>query len=209
MLLPLKNQFWHYPPPWKSLRIPSASEPTLYYTNSWPGPSPSIPHQSWPSSTLDIAYYFNDATLNIGCCSSCPISAMTWRVSKEHWSGVQIRGCGVRRGLWATFGGGGGLWATFWGGRGLGAAFGGGVGWGVRVEGARSSVGDCWKGLRIRSTPKHLQNWEVVGVQRMPKVSEVGVGKTPRCFWSRKQVIPWQILPNTPHPMGLNGDSNP
>ena len=55
-------------------------------------------------------------------------------------------------------------------------AFGGGV----RVEGACSSVGNCWKGLRIRSTLKHLWNWEVVRVQRMLKVSEVGVGKTLR-----------------------------
>ena len=58
------------------------------------------------------------------------------------------------------------------------------------MEGVHSSVGDCWKGLRIRSTPKHLQNWEAVGVQRMLKVSKVGVGKTPRCFQSGKQVVP-------------------
>ena len=58
------------------------------------------------------------------------------------------------------------------------------------MEGARSNVGDCWKGLGIRSTLKCLWNLEVVGVQRMPKVSEVGVGKTPRCFQSGKQVIP-------------------
>ena len=45
-----------------------------------------------------------------------------------------------------------------------------------------SSVGDCWKGLRIRSTPKHLQNWEAVGVQRMLKVSKVGVGKLQDAF---------------------------
>ena len=83
------------------------------------------------------------------------------------------------------------LRATFGGGGGLGVIFGGSVGWGVRVEGARSSVGDCWKGLGIRSTPECLWNLEVVGVRRMPKVSEVGVGKTPRCFQSRKQVIPW------------------
>ena len=54
------------------------------------------------------------------------------------------------------------------------------------MEGACGSIGDCWKGLGIGSTSKHLWNWEVVGVQRMPKVSEVGVGKTLRCFWSRK-----------------------
>ena len=58
------------------------------------------------------------------------------------------------------------------------------------MEGAHGSVGDCWKGLGIGSTPKHLWNWEAVGFQRMPKVSEVGVGKTPRCFWSGKQVVP-------------------
>ena len=57
------------------------------------------------------------------------------------------------------------------------------------MEGAYGSVGDCWKGLGIGSTPKHLWNWEVVGVQRMLKVSEVRVGKTLRCFWSRKEVI--------------------
>ena len=61
---------------------------------------------------------------------------------------------------------------------------------GVGVEGVCSSVVDCWKGLGIGSTPKCLWNSEVVGVQRMPKVSEVGVGRTLRCFQSRKQVIP-------------------
>ena len=58
------------------------------------------------------------------------------------------------------------------------------------MEGARSSVGDCWKGLGIRSTLKCLWNLEAVRVQRMPKVSEVEVFPTPRCFQSRKQVIP-------------------
>ena len=47
-------------------------------------------------------------------------------------------------------------------------------------EGVCGSVGDCWKGLRVGSTVKHLWNSEVVGVQRMLKVSEVGVGKTLR-----------------------------
>ena len=140
------------------------------------------PHQSWLSATLDITYYFNDVTLNIGCHGSCPISVMIWRVSEEHQSGVWIGGYGVRRGLWATLGQDGGL----------GAIFGGGVGWGVGIEGACRSVGDCWKGLRIRSTLKCLQNSEAVGVWRMLKVSKVGVGKTPRCFWSGKQVVPWQ-----------------
>ena len=58
------------------------------------------------------------------------------------------------------------------------------------MEGAHSSVVDCWKGLRIRSTLKYLRNSEAVGVQRMPKVSKVGVGKTLRCFQSGKQVVP-------------------
>ena len=58
------------------------------------------------------------------------------------------------------------------------------------MEVAHSSVGDCWKGCGIRSTPRCLWSSEVVGVQRMPKVSEVGVGKTLRCFQSGKQVIP-------------------
>ena len=127
--------------------------------------------------------YISDTTLNIGCCRSLPISAMTWRVCKEHQSRVQIRGFGVQRGLWATFRGGGGLRA----------AFRGGVRQGVGGEGVHGSVGDCWKGLGIRSTPKHLQNSEVVRVWRMPKASEVGVEKTPRtprCFQSRKHVIP-------------------
>ena len=126
-------------------------------------------------------YYFNDLTLDIGCWS-CPISTMAQRVSKECWSGVQIGGCGTQRGLQVTFGGD----------RGLGAAFGGGVRQGVRVEGACSSIGDCWKGLGIWSTSKCLWNWEVVGVWRMLKVSEVRVGKTPRQLWSGKQVLPWQ-----------------
>ena len=46
------------------------------------------------------------------------------------------------------------------------------------MEGVCGSIGDCWKGLRIGSTPNHLQNWEVVGVRRMPKVSKVRVGRT-------------------------------
>ena len=52
------------------------------------------------------------------------------------------------------------------------------------------SVGDCWKGLGIGSTSKCLWNLEAVGVQSMPKVSKVGVGKTLRCFGSGKQVVP-------------------
>ena len=68
--------------------------------------------------------------------------------------GVEFGGCGVQRGLQVTFGGGGGL----------GAAFGGGVRKGVRVEGACSSIGNCWKGLGIGSTSKRLWNWEAVGV---------------------------------------------
>ena len=58
------------------------------------------------------------------------------------------------------------------------------------MEGACGSVGDCWKGLGIGSTPKRLQNWEVVRVRRMLKVFKVGVGKTPRQLRSGKQVIP-------------------
>ena len=58
------------------------------------------------------------------------------------------------------------------------------------MEGACGSIGDCWKGLRVGSTAKHLWNSEVVGVQRMPKVSEVRVGKTLRQLQSRKQVVP-------------------
>ena len=62
------------------------------------------------------------------------------------------------------------------------------------MEGVCGSIGDCWKGLGIGSPSKCLWNWEVVGVRRMPKVSKVGVGKTPRCFRSRKQAIPWHQL---------------
>ena len=58
------------------------------------------------------------------------------------------------------------------------------------MEGACGSVEDCWKGFGIGSTLKCLRNLEAVGVRRMPKVSEVGVGKTPRCFGSGKQVVP-------------------
>ena len=54
------------------------------------------------------------------------------------------------------------------------------------MEGVCSSVGDCWKGLGIRSTPKCLWNSEAVGVQRMPKVSEVGVRKNFEMFSERK-----------------------
>ena len=65
---------------------------------------------------------------------------------------------------------------------------------GVLGEGSEwkvcSSIGDCWKGLRIGSTLMCVWNLEVVRVQRMPKVSEVGVGKTLRCFRSGKQVVP-------------------
>ena len=74
--------------------------------------------------------------------------------------------------------------------KGLRAAIRGGVGRGVRVEGACGSIGDCWKGLGIGSTLKCLRNSEAVGVRRMLKVSEVGVGKTLRCFGSGKQVVP-------------------
>ena len=162
----------------------SASEPTLYYTSPWPGPSPGIPHWSWPLSTLDIAYYFNDVTLNIGRHKSCPISTTPLRVSGECWSRVEIRGSRVGRGHWVTFGGCGGV----------GTAFGGGIRQGIGVEGACGSVGDCWKGLGIGSTLKHLWNWEVVKVQRMLKVSEVRVGKTLRHFWNGKEVIPWKSL---------------
>ena len=99
-----------------------------------------------------------------------PYLHVAQRVSEEHQSGIWIGECGIQGGLWVTFGGGGGL----------GAAFGGGVGQGVGVEGAYGSIGECWKGLRIGSTSKCFRNWEVVGVQRIPKVSEVGVGRTPR-----------------------------
>ena len=63
---------------------------------------------------------------------------------------------------------------------------------GVLGEGSewKECVVDCWKGLRIGSTPKHLWNWEAVRVQRMLKVSEVRAGKTLRQLWSRKQVVP-------------------
>ena len=56
------------------------------------------------------------------------------------------------------------------------------------MEGPCGSVGDCWKGLGIGSTAKCLQNWEVVGVQRMLNVSKVGVGKT--LSQSGKEVVP-------------------
>ena len=105
---------------------------------------------------------------------------MAWRVSKEHWSGVWIGGCGIQRGLWVTFRGG----------KGLGAAFRRGVGQEVGVEGTCGSIGACWKGLRIGSTSKCLWNSEVVGVRKMLKVSEVGVGRTPRQLQSGKQVVP-------------------
>ena len=141
-------------------------------------------HWSWPSLTLDIAYYFNDVTLNIGCHGSHPISTMTWRVSEECQSGIWIRGCGVQRGLQVTFRGGGGL----------GVAFGGGVRQGVGVGGACGSVGNCWEELRMGSTPKRLWNWEAVRVWRMPKASEVRVGKTPRQLWSGKDLVPWQKM---------------
>ena len=83
-------------------------------------------------------------------------------------------GCRIRRGLQVTFGGGG----TFR------AAFGGGVGKGVGMEGACGSIGDCWKGLGIGSTSKHLWNWEAVGVQRMPKVSGDDLFSAPKASQS-------------------------
>ena len=165
-------------------RDPFCQWATLYYTSLRSGPSPGIPHLSWPPSTLDIMYCLNNLTLNIGCCGSRLISAMAQRVSEECWSRVWIRGCGIWRGLRVSFGGGGGL----------GAAIGEDVGRGVGVEGTCGSIGDCWKGLGIGSTLKCLWNSEAVGVWRMPKVSKVGVGRTPRCFRSGKQVIPWQSL---------------
>ena len=126
-------------------------------------------------------YYFNDVTLNIGCHRSCPISAMTQRVSEEPQSRVWIRGCRVQRGLRVTFGGGGGLRA----------AFRGGVRQGVRVEGACSSVGNCWKELGMGSTLKHLWNWEVVRVW-----SEVVRGRP--VFHSENILEFFQLQPWTP-----------
>ena len=99
-------------------------------------------------------YYFNDLTLNIGCHGSHSISTTAQRVAEERQTVLWIRGCGIRRGLWVTFGGGGGL----------GAAIGRDVRRGVGVEGACSSIGDCWKGLGIGSTLKCLWNLEAVGV---------------------------------------------
>ena len=69
----------------------------------------------------------------------------------------------------------------------------GGVGWGGGVEGAHGSVGDCWKGLRVGRT-KCFWNCEAVGIQRMSKMSEVGVRKTLKWLWSGKEVFPWQCL---------------
>ena len=82
------------------------------------------------------------------------------------------------------------LWVPFGGGRTLGAAFRGGVGRGVGMEGECGSVGGCWKGFGTGSPFKCLWNWEAVGVREMLKVSEVGVGRTPRQVWSGKQVVP-------------------
>ena len=98
-------------------------------------------------------------TLNIRCCGHHIISATTQRVSEEHWSGVRIGWYGVRRGL--------------------GAIFGGSVRQGVGVEGACSSVGDCWKGLRIRSTlykSQGLSNcWQKGGMYVMSVCSQGSV----------------------------------
>ena len=58
------------------------------------------------------------------------------------------------------------------------------------MEGLCGSVGDCWKGLGIGSTAKCLRNWEVVGVQRMLKVSEVRVGKLQDTFGVEKRSSP-------------------
>ena len=58
------------------------------------------------------------------------------------------------------------------------------------MEGVHSRVGDCWKGLGIESTLKHIWKWEAVGVQRMLKVSKVRVGKTLRHLQSGKEVVP-------------------
>ena len=86
----------------KSLGIPSASEPTLYYTSLQPGPLSGIPHQSWPPSALDITYYSNNATLNIRCHGRHSISTPTLRVFWGHWGRGWIRGCGVGRPLGVT-----------------------------------------------------------------------------------------------------------
>ena len=52
------------------------------------------------------------------------------------------------------------------------------------MEGACSSIGDCWKGLGIGSTSKHLWNWEAVGVRRMPKVSGDDLFSAPKASQS-------------------------
>ena len=138
----------------KNLRISSASEPIWYYISSWPGPFPGTPHQSWPSSTLDITYYFNNTTLNIGYCRSHPISATTWRVSKKCQSGVWIGGYRVWRGLQATFRGGGGL----------GVILRGSVGQGVGVEAVvlgTTERGLEWEVLRsVSGTQRRLESKE-------------------------------------------------
>ena len=58
-----------------------------------------------------------------------------------------------------------------------------------------SSVGDCWKGLGIGSTLKCHRNWEVVGVPRMPKASEVRVVKNSKMFSEWKTGHPLTVLP--------------
>ena len=58
------------------------------------------------------------------------------------------------------------------------------------MEGVHGSVGDCWKGLGAGRTLKCFWNWEAVGIQRMLKLPEVGVRKTPRWLQSRKEVVP-------------------
>ena len=64
------------------------------------------------------------------------------------------------------------------------------------MEGACSSVGDCWKGLGMRSTLKCLQNSEVVRVRRMLKVSEVRVEKLRDVFRVENRSSPdTEVLP--------------
>ena len=101
---------------------------------------------------------------------------MTWRVSEECQRGVQIRGCGIQRGLQATFRGGGGL----------GAAFGG-----------VSDKGSEWKECMVVFLLEGAQN------KRYSEVSpELGGGQSPKNAegvqgWNWKNsemLLEWRML---------------
>ena len=72
-----------------------------------------------------------------------------------------------------------------WGSGGLGVALRGGIRWSVGVEGEHGSVGDHWNSSWIGRTPRCFWNRKEVGVGRTPESKD--------CLQKKMEVIPWQL----------------